>query len=84
MCLQQRWQKQRRILLLKQYVSNDDQSLMQDFQARGSLLPENRFFYRGLSDMNLPDHFFQKDEYGVRGGTELWMMSISVLTTFFQ
>ena len=43
-------------------------------------LPTDRFVYRGLSGMNLPDQFFKQDEFGVRGGTEFGMMSTTVIT----
>ncbi len=41
-------------------------------------LPKDRFVYRGLSGMNLPDTFFAQDACGVRGGTEFGMMSTTV------
>lgn len=41
-------------------------------------LPKDRFVYRGLSDMDLPEQFFKQDINGVRGGTEYGMMSTSV------
>jgi len=41
-------------------------------------LPKDRFVYRGLSDINLPEQFFNQDECGVRGGTEYGMMSTTV------
>lgn len=41
-------------------------------------LPKDRFVYRGLSGMNLPEKFFKQDECGVRGGTEFGMMSTTV------
>jgi hypothetical protein len=38
-------------------------------------VPDDRFVFRGLGGLNLPPTFFEQDEFGVRGGTELGMMS---------
>jgi hypothetical protein len=38
-------------------------------------LPRDRFVYRGLGGMNLPETFFKQNKFGVRGGTEYGMMS---------
>jgi hypothetical protein len=40
-------------------------------------VPQERFVYRGLGGANLPDKFFEQDEFGVRGGTEFGMLSTS-------
>ena len=40
-------------------------------------VPHDRFVYRGLGGANLPDKFFEQDEFGVRGGTEFGMLSTS-------
>jgi len=39
-------------------------------------VPIDRFVYRGLGGMNLPETFFKQNEYGVRGGTEFGMVSM--------
>jgi hypothetical protein len=39
------------------------------------VLPYNRKVYRGLSGQELPDAFWEEDEYGAKGGVEFGIMS---------
>lgn len=42
------------------------------------ILPIDRKVYRGLSDIELPQEFWEEDEYGAKGGVELGIMSTTL------
>jgi hypothetical protein len=42
------------------------------------VLPMDRKVYRGLSDIELPQEFWEEDEYGAKGGVEFGIMSTTL------
>jgi hypothetical protein len=42
------------------------------------VLPIDRKVYRGLSDIELPEEFWEEDAYGSKGGVELGIMSTTL------